>query len=354
MRKFALALVIFPSLTFADVPHLPVPDGLSPIGRSELQLGGETVQVWYPAAKALPPGDYVSQKASAEIQASGGYYEQSVETIRSWTRTKIHASDDAPIANGRFPLIVFLPGAGVFAFNYTSFAEQFASHGYIVAIIDYFSPHAPRRKYADDDFAATENNMARVAVDTLHALLTMQEWSKHLNPECLQIAGHSIGGAAAISAARLDRNIRASVDMDGAPFGQSLEGAVRPVLVLRSKPLYSDADLAKRGRTLEQFEKAGAESRRTWTEFAAKSGINPVSVLSVLGTGHFSFSDAPFVMPETITRFGGNVINPLRGYSVITSCVLEFFDADWQGRTQLPTLKKCTSPPEVVSSAAAK
>jgi len=355
MGKFALVLVISPILSFAAVPHLPIPDGLFSMGREEMRLGGETVIIWYPAAaKSIFPGDYLTQKASAEIQSSGDYYEQSFETIRSWTQIKTNASDDAPIANGRFPLIVFLPGAGVFAFNYTTLAEQFASHGYFVVAIDYFSPHAPRRRYATDDFAATENDMAHVAVDTLHALFAVQKWSEHLNPESLQIAGHSIGGAAAISAARLDRNIRASVDMDGAPFGQSLQGGVSPVLVLQSKPLYSDADLAKRGRTREQFEKAGADARRIWTEFTAKSGTNPVHVLSVLGTGHFSFSDAPFVMPSTITRFGGNIIEPLRGYSVITNCVLEFFEANLKGKPQPPTLKKCTSFPEVVSVPTAK
>jgi dienelactone hydrolase len=354
MRKFALAVVILPMLCFAVVPQLPVPDGHFFVGRTEMQLGGERALVWYPAAKAVSPGGYISQKASAEIQASEGYYEQSVETIRSWTQTKTNASEDAPIANGRFPLIILLPGAGVFAFNYTTLAEQFASHGYFVAVIDYFSPHAPRRNYAKDDFAATENDMAHVAVDTLHALLAVKNWSEHINPGSVQIAGHSIGGAAAISAARLDRNIRASVDMDGAPFGQSLEGAVCPVLILRSKPLYSDADLAKRGRSREQFERAAADARKVWTEFTAKSGSYPVHVLSILGTGHFSFSDAPFVMPNTITRFGGKLIEPLRGYSVVTNCVLEFFEANWQSKTQSLTLKKCVSFPEVAANPAAK
>ncbi len=350
MRRFALALVIVPILSFAAVPALPVPGGPFSIGRTYLQVAGETVLLWYPAAKALSSSNYLSQQASAEIQASSGYYEQSAETISSWTQIRTHASDDAPIANKRFPLIVLLPGAGVFAFNYTSFAEQFASHGYLVAVIDYFSIHAPRRNYASDDFAATENDMAHVAVATIHALQATQKWSQHLDPERLQVAGHSIGGAAAISAARLDPDIRSSVDMDGAPFGQSLEGAFRPVLVLLSKPVYSDADLAKRGRTREQFEKAGVQSRKVWTNFIAKSSAPPVKVLSVVGTGHFSFTDAPFVMPDTINRFGGKIIDPLRGYSVITRCVLEFFEVDWSSKEQPPLLRKCTSFPEVVPS----
>jgi len=354
MRKFALALIIIPILSFAAAPSLPVPDGPFSIGRTRLQLEDETVLVWYPASKALSTGNYLSQEAAAEIQASGGYYDQTPETIRSWTQIRTNTSDNAPIANGRYPLIIFLPGAGIFGFNYTSFAEQCASHGYLVAVIDYFSPHAPKRSYATDDFASTENDMAHVAVRTIHSLQAMQNWSDHLDPNRIQVAGHSIGGAAAISAARLDRNIRASVDMDGAPFGLSLEGAMRPVLVLQSKPLYSDADLARRGRTREQFEKAGAESRRIWTEFTTKSGANPVYVLSVLGTGHFNFSDAPFVMPDTITRFGGKIIDPTHGYSVISACILEFFQVDWQGKAQPPTLRKCTGFPEIGDNLAAK
>src|SRR5262249_48655947 len=116
MRKYALALVIIPVLSFAAVPSLPVPDGRSHIGRTLLQFEGETVLVWYPASKALSTSEYLTPQSAAEIQASDGYYEQSPETIRSWTQIRTNAGDNAPIADGRYPLIVFLPGAGVFGF----------------------------------------------------------------------------------------------------------------------------------------------------------------------------------------------------------------------------------------------
>jgi hypothetical protein len=44
------------------------------------------------------------------------------------------------------------------------------------------------------------------------------------------------------------------------------------------------------------------------------------------GTGHFSFSDAPFVMPSTITRFGGSIIAGPRGLLIITSAIRVFVD----------------------------
>ena len=44
-----------------------------------------------------------------------------------------------------------------------------------------------------------------------------------------------------------------------------------------------------------------------------------------------SFSDAPFVMPSTISRFGGKIIDPQRGLLVITSVMRAFFDQELKG-----------------------
>jgi hypothetical protein len=43
--------------------------------------------------------------------------------------------------------------------------------------------------------------------------------------------------------------------------------------------------------------------------------------MKVQGTGHFSFTDGPLTMPDTITRFGGTVIDARRGLAVITGTV---------------------------------
>jgi hypothetical protein len=61
-------------------------------------------------------------------------------------------------------------------------------------------------------------------------------------------------------------------------------------------------------------------------ESLAAASKAPLVIATVAGTGHLSFSDAPFVMPETITRFGGKVIEERRGWLVITSAIRAFLD----------------------------
>jgi dienelactone hydrolase len=334
MLRPALLVFLVACVSLAEaISSLPAPTGKFNVGKSALAVGGESVMLWFPAQGPGETARYVSSAVLARLKKNG-YYEQTAQTIESWPSVRTHSSEGAKPISDRVPLVVFLPGAGVCGFQYTAIAEEFASHGYMVALVDYFSPEAPKRTYDEDDFAATENDMARVAVAVLKALGADPAWQQKVRFDRAGIAGHSIGGAAAIGAARLDRRFIASLDMDGAPFGNSVQGTVVPLLVLRSKPIYSDADLAKRGSTREQWDKKGQEARKTWLDFELKSGSTKIEIFSIKGTGHFSFSDAPFVMPDAITRFGGDIIAPERGHEIITSCALEFFDNQFQGKVE--------------------
>jgi len=346
-KSLILILCLVASGRAQESAALPHPTGQYSIGRTSFTAGKESFLLFYPARQSGTAAPYVEEPVVREI-AKSGYYDQSPETIEGWAHDKTQASHNAPAQAGPFPLVMFLPGAGVFAFHYTALAEELASHGYVVAVADYFSLKAPERSYKQDDYAAMENDMARVAVAGIDGLKSNPAWKNHIRFDRVGAMGHSIGGAAAIGAARTDKRIRASVDMDGAPFGESLKGAVVPALILRSKPIYSDADLKKRGRTREQMDKAGEEARKTWMDFADKSGNIPVEVLSVKGTGHFSFTDAPFVMPSTITRFGGKIIAPERGEQVVSTCLLGFFDAHLRDKSKSNGLEQCRKLEEIV------
>lgn len=348
MLRAGFLLVILCCESMAQgVGSLPQPTGNFSIGTSTIRVDGESVSLWYPTQATGPTAPYAPTSLLSRIEKDG-YYDQTAQTIRSWSSVRTHSIVGAKPLADRTPLLIFLPGAGVYGFQYTAITEEFASQGYAVAVLDYFSFDAPKRSYREDDFAATENDMARLAVVVLKSLSTNPEWRAHLRFDRVGIAGHSIGGAAAIGAARLDRRFVATSDLDGAPFGDSTQGAVAPVLVLRSKPIYSDTDLAKRGSTREQWDKKGDEARKTWLDFKAKSGDVPIEVLSVKGTGHFSFSDAPFVMPDSITRFGGEIIAPDRGQKVIAACMVEFFDHQLLTANK-KLLQQCQGFPEVVS-----
>jgi hypothetical protein len=109
------------------------------------------------------------------------------------------------------------------------------------------------------------------------------------------------------------------------------KGVTKLTLFLRSQPLYDDTTLARRGMTREQWEKRGEAGRLAFEALATKSpGV--LTLAFIAGTGHFSFSDGPFVMPSAISRFGGRIIKAPRGWSIITEALRAWFDSALGGR----------------------
>ena len=132
--------------------------------------------------------------------------------------------------------------------------------------------------------------------------------------------GHSFGGAAALEACRLDARLLACADLDGLPFGPvRTEGVGRPALVLLSQPVDSDAELAARGRTRAEWEAMGRDRLADLSHLLGLGAEAEEAVVEVRGTGHHSFSDAPFVTPSLVTRWGGEPIDPLRGHHLTTT-----------------------------------
>ena len=351
MFRLLTLFLVFPLIALSqNIPTLPKPSGHFSVGRSQTETkNGERLLLWYPAVNHVKSGK-LSEYAEPVVLAAlikSGYYDQSAETMKSWASVQTHSLDAAVPLRGRRPLIVFLPGAGVAGFQYTALAEEIASQGFFVAVVDYFSPLAPKRTYNEDDSDRMTNDMARSATQCIQELASDPHWSDRIKFDRLGAVGHSIGGAAAIAFAWMDHRVGATVDMDGAPFGDALHGASAPLLVLRSKPMYSETDLRKRGRTRKQWETMGEEVRRTWTSFRSKSKTKDLTIIFVKGAGHFSFSDAPFVMPDSITRFGGEMMDPNRGQEVIGTCVVEFLNDHLRRSNSSPSM--CSSFKEIVS-----
>jgi len=330
-KLFGLALLI--ALATPAVAQLPTPSGKHAIGSGVSTFAGERVLLWYPTPHADSPTPYAT---ASEIEAAekSSYYEQTPETIRAWSKIAVRAAPGAAVAPGRWPLVVLLPGAGVYALHYTAMATDLASRGFVVAVVDYYGAAAPKRGYSNDDWDAATLRIAETAVKVADAMVFAPAWRKSVRAADWGVAGHSIGGTAALLAPRLDRRFAASVNMDGGIFGRTKEGAVAPALILRSRPVYSDADLAKRGRTRAQMEERGRAAEAEMRAFIKASAKVPVEVLSMRGTGHFSFSDAPFVMPDTILRFGGDILDFHQAHRATTECLAEFFEAQVGGSGQ--------------------
>jgi dienelactone hydrolase len=316
-----------------------------------------TLQLWYPANR-LPTtrAPYLIEPGLDSVLLTG-YYGVDSSAIHAWSALRTSSGLDAPAAAGRHPLLTFSVGLGVIRANYTSLAEAMASRGYVVALVE--SPGAglmvrPEARVVQDTTNRLDTpafHRAAVAAwagDVSFALDRLQaadlppaaaavartvDWSR------VGAAGHSSGGLVAIAACERDPRVRACIDLDGgmaAPTGEPIAdfvstGLSKPTLLLRSKPIYSDADFARRGITRAEWEKRGAGGQAGQDSLLARSK-GTLWVGSIAGTGHFSFTDAPFVMPSTISRFGGKIIKPERGLVVTTAAMRAFLDQELSGR----------------------
>jgi hypothetical protein len=133
---------------------------------------------------------------------------------------------------------------------------------------------------------------------------------------------------------------------DNQPLAEFVKvGVTKPTLLLRSQPLYDDTTLARRGLTREQWVKRGEAGRLALDGFIGRARAT-IRLVSIAGTGHFSFSDAPFAFPSAITRFGGRIIRPERGWTIITTVLRTYFENEFRGggdgldalRTRFPEL----------------
>ncbi len=350
---------------------LPSPTGAFAVGTTTAYLtdssradadfpGGRpvTLQVWYPAARAGGArAPYLIEARLGDALLRDQYYGVDSAALRSWTRLGTDASLDAPPARGAHPLLAFSVGLGVIRANYTSIAQELASHGYVVALVE--SPlqgmlvRPDGREIADTagrygEAVAHRSGVAAWSRDISFALDRLR--AGRVSPLAGEIAaqvdwsrigalGHSSGGLVAVAACESDPRIRACVNMDGGvtspdhqPLADFVErGVTKPTLFLRSQPLYDDTTLARRGLTREQWVARGEAGRIGFEQLAARSRGSLWEAF-VAGTGHFSFTDAPFVMASAISRFGGRIIDARRGWTVITAALRAYFDRELSGK----------------------
>ncbi|MFF0214401.1 alpha/beta hydrolase family protein [Streptomyces vinaceus] len=152
---------------------------------------------------------------------------------------------------GRYPLIVLSPGFTVPRATLTSLAEELASRGHVVAAVDHAYETSgtafpggrvltcPACEKADSEEGAglvTENRARDVSflLDRLTGRHPAWKDAGLIDPGRIAMAGHSIGGSAAVAAMATDPRIRAGIDMDGGVFSPVPAGGLgsRPFMML--------------------------------------------------------------------------------------------------------------------------
>ncbi|MGW6690817.1 alpha/beta hydrolase family protein [Streptomyces sp. NPDC054961] len=296
------------------------------------------VQLWYPArkgpagARRAPYLGRTEQEARIVSSALADYAGFPGFLIDGPARARTHAVVDAPTApdGARFPVVLFSPGLGGVRTQNTAWAEELASNGYVVAALDH--PYdsaavvlndgrtinteiASTGDDDEDDRRAADTTRVRAA-DLGFVLTQLGRLDRgeidgpltgRLDTGRAAVTGHSLGGGAALQAARQDHRFAAVIDLDGYPRDPDLLPFPQPALAL-TQAISQETDPRYIPRLTEVLELSTATSYR----------------LTIPGAAHLTFMDAPLYLPPVPSIVGslGRTESP----RVVAAATLAFLD----------------------------
>ncbi|TQM79809.1 platelet-activating factor acetylhydrolase isoform II [Saccharothrix saharensis] len=328
-------------------PSLPAPTGRHPVGTTSLHLTDTTrpdpwvpgvrrelmVSLFYPAASARgPKKQYMTPTESRAVLEDGGLTTVPPDVL-STVRTNA-VVDARPVGRRHgLPLVVLSPGYKRPRATLTALAEDLASHGYVVAVVDHthenvattfpdgrVAPCASCGLFHDPAFWQKLGEGRAVDVsfvlDQLSGPLRDHRGANLVDAARIAVGGHSVGGASSLEAARADARIRAAIDVDGVlstpvPPG----GMAQPVMLLGRQNNFAP----------------GAPSVKSWADaWPLLTGWK--RWLVVAGMEHPSFTDIGVIGPQLGLDFGE--VPGERGAAITRAYVRAFFDRHLRGEPQ--------------------
>lgn len=314
----ALLIVVAPValLVVSTLTHLalPAPSGPHALGRLRLSWSDRArpevltpteddrreiiVEVWYPA-KANTGGEapYFPdlRRVSAGLVQSGelsGIQAWGLQFVRAHARVQASVADEP----GVFPVLLLSPGNATNAEFYASFAEELASHGFVVVGINHpydvaavtladgsvavlAPPGQPPREFIAARVAERVADV-RFVLDRLNEVnLGTGPLAHHLDLARVGILGHSLGGLTAAQGCVADARLKACLNLDGlqegGPFSVRSGGAVptQPFMFMT------------KATTLSPNAEQGLRN------------IPNLSLIVIPGAAHRDFSDGPLFEP---------------------------------------------------------
>ena len=339
--------------------RLPEPTGRYAVGRADFDWRDATridpfapaagtnreltVWIWYPAMRGgNGSADYFPPPLRTALTARIGPVLRLL--THDLTRVQNHAIRNAAMApdGASYPVVLFKPGLGALALDYTSLAEDLASHGFVVvasdspystAIVVYRDGRIARRTPAghpaDEGMPppsreAIENVLRVWVADDRFILDQLQRlnaeegglFSRHLDLGSVGAFGHSFGGATALQFCYEDQRCRAAIDVDGIPFGD-----VSRSDVLAKPSLFFLSDHRADRAAEDQAVVAEIESMR-------KRLPNHPNHAVLLGSRHFNFSDQALTKNTAVARAVGMLgpIDERRALAATSDFVRAFFE----------------------------
>ncbi|MEU4984727.1 alpha/beta hydrolase [Streptomyces sp. NPDC021969] len=333
----------------APALELPRPSSPHPVGRRTLHLvdrqrrdpwvptarGRELmVSVFYPArpSDGAPAAYMTESEAERLLEAKGLAGAVPAETVAG---TRTHARLAAPTAPGRFPLVLLSPGFSMPRTTLTALAEDLAARGHVVAAVDHAYESvgtefpggrvppcvACDRVGAGVDEATVVRGRAAdlsFVIDELTDRRRAGVLARVVDARRIGIAGHSIGGAAAMATMAADRRVRAGVNLDGGFFVPDAGYGLgrRPFMMVGAEAVHGP------GNTGSDWA-ATYDRLDGWKRW-----------LTVAGAGHFSFTDIPWLAEQLGLADPEVPLPGERGWYITRDLVRAFFDLHLRGVPQ--------------------
>ncbi|MET9800372.1 dienelactone hydrolase family protein [Streptomyces sp. NPDC006368] len=336
------------------VPEFPEPSGRFEVGTRAVQWTDPrrpesftadphdrrtvVVQLWYPAQK-IPAGAQRAQylgRTEHEARTVSDALARQVGLpgflVDGVPRAHTHSVFNAPVAGGggRFPVVLFSPGSGGVRTQNSAWAEELASHGYVVAGLDHpydsaavvladgRTIHTKIASTGDrdkDDKLAVDWTAVRAA-DLSFVLTQLDHLDRgemtgpltgRLDTSRVAVTGHSMGGAAALQAARQDHRFDAVIVLDGYPHGPTSPSLHQPTFAL-TQAITPGTDPRYIPRLTEALKLNTATSYR----------------LTIPGAAHLTFMDGPLYLPPVPSVVGS--LGRTQSPHVVAATTLAFLD----------------------------
>ncbi|MGA3026658.1 MAG: family membership [Bryobacteraceae bacterium] len=326
------------------------PDTLAPVPGTRRELA---VWIWYPSGagqSAAVTEDYLPAPWRAAVERDRGPLISEFLT-RDLSRVHAHSIRNADVSPRQrsYPVVIMRAGASAEVANYSTLAEDLASHGYVVVGFD--APYRTHVVVLPDGRVVTrtpENNpevclglgepeqarcvsklltawTADIAftLDRLEQLNSSDASGRFrggLDMTRVGVFGHSFGGAAAAQFCHDDSRCKAGIDVDGAPFGSVIqEGLHQPFMFILSDQIHGSDPETHRvlGNIQSIYDRLPPDGRLR---------------ILIRGANHFLFSDdgallKSHIVMRTLRMFGIVGIDGRRQLAVTAYCVHSFFDA---------------------------
>ncbi|GAC1466242.1 MAG: alpha/beta hydrolase [Isosphaeraceae bacterium] len=305
--------------------------------------------IWYPAAPRQPlrtVDDYLPAPWRTAVARRQGALISRFLT-RDLSRVRAHGLRDAEVSpqDRSYPVILMRAGLAALTAEYTSLAEDLASHGYVVVGFD--APYrsfvvvfpdgrviarspendadlvsGPRQEQLAGKLVRAWSADMSFALDQLERLNASDPSGKFLGRLDLRrvgVFGHSLGGAAALQFCHDDSRCKAGIDVDGAPFGRVIvEGVTQPFLFLLS-------DHA--GESATETQQVEADIRSIYDRLPRDRRLR----IMIRGANHYMFSDSAAMLKSppvmrTLRALGIVRIDGRRQIAVTADCIRGFFD----------------------------